>query len=164
MRFSSQSKMFQRPHLQSPGILLFDVPVHLVWSHGRVCQVRHNGHWCHHGGDDAGLPATHGPHWKTDLAPVRAWRDVHLLNIHHHLISDKGVSYNIAVGMVKEKKVWWEMSERVRVRGMKLRVEKSFGMESLMRVSISISSCRVRKTWEGEKKWVVASKMLFGGL
>lgn len=152
--------MLQRPHLQSPGILLFDVPVHLVWSHGRVCQVRHNGHWCHHGGDDAGLPATHGPHWKTDLAPVRAWRDVHLLNIHHHLISDKGVSYNIAVGMVKEKKVWWEMSERV--RDMKLRVEEFWNGKS--DESEYEYSCRVRKTWEGEKKWVVATKMLFGSL
>lgn len=45
------------------GLLLLDVPVHVVGPDRGVGKVRHDGNRRHHGGHDAGLFAFDGPHW-----------------------------------------------------------------------------------------------------
>lgn len=77
------------PTLNS-GLLLLDVAVHVVGPDRGVSQVRHDGNRRHHGGHDAGLFAFDGPHWAQDAAPIRARRHVHLLHLHHYIVSDQG--------------------------------------------------------------------------
>lgn len=78
-----------------PGVLLLNIPLHLIGADGRVCQIRNHGHRRHHGGDDPGVAAAHGPHRQAHPAPLRPRRNVHLLHIHHNLFSHKGVSYGM---------------------------------------------------------------------
>lgn len=76
-----------------PGVLLLYVSLHIFWSDGRVCQVRDHGYRSHHGRHDPGVSAPHGPHRPQDPASVRARGNVHILHLHYHLVSHKGVSY-----------------------------------------------------------------------
>lgn len=72
------------------GVLLLDISVHVFRPNRRVGQVRHHGHWSHHGGHDPGLPAPDGPHRQENTSPLWAGWHVHILYLHHDFIFDKG--------------------------------------------------------------------------
>lgn len=71
------------------GVLLLDESVHELRADRREREIRDNRHWRDNGGNDVGVDTTDGQNGKEDATPLWPRRDVYILNIHHHFVSDK---------------------------------------------------------------------------
>lgn len=73
------------------GVLLLNESLLEFGVDGREREVCNDRDWSHNGGDDVGVDTSDGQNGSEDAASVRVGGDVHLFDIHHDLVSHKGL-------------------------------------------------------------------------